>query len=727
MKLKNFLLLLFIHISLLTNSLPQDLILRRVFSPYRSILIQDFTVPLIVLLTEKFREIDGIDVIRTYQDCSSLIEEFKKLFSPTILPEFRGVITEAWKASLRIGFILAMVKDIRELELEKLDIYEWMEENSSLLLEKIPEFKKISEITSEPQKLISFLIEKLKSIPFEQLKHIYKDSASLRYQGFENAIINYYFLTFVQNASSISELPADDIACDLLVFEEILKLHRFREIKWPGINLPSDYCPDLWLLGEQKEEIRKREIEEYLLDRLIEFQLLGYAQCFIGEKEKQRLASNWNEKEFLEALDAHKFDSEIKRFIEEHYPYIRRIVWSAFNFRPHFTHGQPLIDTLPISLAEDIVRKIISLYFKNFGELKNSPAYGSISDPFYYLNRIKNDYAYRVWGKYILKKIEIIKGRFDNPEDYYCEKAIVEYLFKILTIAGVFDLSVDTIRKRIEEEGFMEVIEECLNPRTHPFIVRSFNKFFEEVVFNKEKKTKLVIYADNNGEIIYLLGVIQYLLEINPNLYIFLVPRGVPVADDVYYRMVVEILREDSPELGGKNYFAFLRNQFELFGYGDLEKRFHIVENGPDIQGVDLNCLGEDTLTKIFLGIDRRGKKVFCDRIVCLFIGNANFVSTQGLDVSLQIPVDRYYLFRVKSDRVSEATGIPKEPPRFIEYPLVFAYVEPGVCIGTSFGERVYPTLLEYEREKGEYFDPLDEPLKSLKLEWIKKRRESKF
>ncbi|MFN7171039.1 MAG: ARMT1-like domain-containing protein, partial [Candidatus Omnitrophota bacterium] len=275
---------------------------------------------------------------------------------------------------------------------------------------------------------------------------------------------------------------------------------------------------------------------------------------------------------------------DLKRFVEENYPIVRRLVWSAFNYRyyadyePTTRSLYPFHFTLTITEAEYLVRRMISAYLKKVEDLYKPGE--TIFDPHLSDNKEKSRIAYEDWGK-VLKKIAEIKENIGNSNPLRLQRAILYYLLKKLATAGAYDLSIQEIREKFQDTG---EIPETESLREFRFAISSFNKLFKEVLNNQKEKTKLVILADNHGEFIYLLGFIQYLLQQNPNLIIYLITKRTPVADDVYKDSVWRILDYDRENQG---HFNFLREKAN-------KERFYIVNNGPDLQGEDLRSLSWD-------------------------------------------------------------------------------------------------------------------------------------
>lgn len=634
-----------------------------------------------------------------------------------------NISTEFTPSTWRIGLILAILKDISGLGLEQLDIASWIKENRRALLSFFPDL----EIPSS-------------SGPFEALKDRVKQTAEIAYKGIQNTITNYYFITFIQNSyPSINLLDQDKQMRHLFILQGILNLHILRNRTLQASQLiPDDYIPDFQRLGEmQHSNLYADNIEGYLLKKLIKFELEGYASRYlrtfkyaaeianitevvlgldIGEVRRrvgiyyagiqaddsvtQRLISSSNEKilknVLIEAEISTLIEADIQRFVQENYPEVRRIVWSIFNFIPSdkistlLISNAPLIDNLTISEAEYLVRKVMSIYFegsigKNVQEIGETGYF----DPHFYTNKNKSRIALVDWEN-TLGKLEEIKAALGaNPDPYRENRVVLYYLIKKLATAGIYDLSVEDIRTKFAAQGNISGLEATGDLRQYAFAVSSFNKLYNEVLASnlsedpviKNQRIKLIINVDNHGEIIYALGLIQYILKINPNIVIYLLPRKTPAGDDAYSNSVWQILNDD-----GGRFFGQLTSQST-----SPDRRFFISNEGSDFQGQDLSTMpkGSDIFTSKQVG------RMTVDKIVYLGIGNANFCSTQGLEL------ERYYLFRVKAERVAEATGISREG-----YPLVLAYLDPGACIGTSFGKERYGNLLQYVDLHKEFFDP---------------------
>ncbi len=626
-----------------------------------------------------------------------------------------------------VGTVLAILRDTPELGLGNLDITSWMQANNASLLEYFPDLK-IPDSAG----------------PFIELIEKYKQEQKLTYSGIQKSITNYFFLNFLQQQTPTLNLlhQSDRQTRHTLALINILNLHILRtpHPDYQSLVLKS-YKPDLWTIGflrESDPEAYLAETEIYLRDNLIRSELAGYAAVWLrGEKYYSEIqaikyeVSTMNLNAVREIIKAHYsllniapalveqvlatadkaflqstlveieisklIQEDVNEFVEEHYPVLRSIVWSAFNFRTEIIDGseKPLIDSLTIAEAEYLVRKIMSVYFSDLRQEILAKTGEKHFDPHLDANKLKNRVAYEDW-KNVLNKINDIRASFGEiPQDsaqretyeYRVNRAILYYLTKKLATAGIYDLSIPSIRERFSSTGFLAGLEDSETMREHKFEINSFNKLLNEVLLNTDEQVKLVIGADNHGEIIYLLGLIQVLLEINPNITVFLIPRGAPTSDDAYYSGIREIFEYD---LAHNDYFAFLHEQEKLISN---KRRFFLIREGPDFQGVNLRTLSEQEFQALTISPHNREFQ----RVVYLGIGNANFVSTQGLET------ERYYLFRVKAIRVAEATGIPADG-----HPLILAYTAPGDCIGTSFGAigKRYLNLHQYFTMHPEYFDP---------------------
>ncbi len=680
---------------------------------------------------------------------SQSVSESLILLLATRLPQIDGLIKDAggefsedtWKT----GLLLAILKDIKGLGLETLDIPTWIEENRSFILPYLPAL----EIPAT-------------SHPFEALRDSAKIKPENAYQGIVNSIINFYFLDWIERSGSLHPAPFwDDSSAarearHINALRTVLGLHFMRTQRpEAGQLFPDDYLPDLWKIGELLHGSRSgnytNEIEGYLLSALIRSELEGYAQRYLraikyspqinmllseimqldiatvkGELRGycQTLPDTNSEKVNIQKLLAHDenpslnsflralllervripqlIKEDTEKFVEENLPVVKRIVYSAFYFRPTASPKipgiiptTPLIDNLTVAEAEYLVRRILSIHFRQLEtQVREDGEDRRYFDPHLYANKHKSRLALLDWEMDVLPRIETIKKSLgENPEPYRLHRVITYYLVKELATAGAYDLSMAEIKKMYEATGSPLGWDDG-TIREHRFEISAFNKLFNEVLASvyhntdsaiRGQKIKLVIGLDNHGELIYFFPLIQAVLQMNPNITICLLPRGRPVADDVYYSSVRQILEDDYRK---GRHFAFLYEEL----YGRSNPRFFLIREGPDIQGDHLRYASQDELhaftsTKI-------GTTTF-DRIVYLGIGNANFVSTQGLNL------ERYYLFRVKAARVEAATGVPKEG-----FPLILAYVGKGACIGTSFGKDIYHTLLQYVAQHKEFYDP---------------------
>ncbi|MCM8765331.1 MAG: hypothetical protein NC920_00565 [Candidatus Omnitrophica bacterium] len=591
--------------------------------------------------------------------------------------EGTSLSSDTWE----IGLTLAILRNIEDLALKDLEIKKWIEKNYSFLKQYFPQLDELEKIPQSAE-------------PFEDLRKIFAAiEGKESYSAIESSLINLYFEEFIQRSIQPQLLriePAETRQDTLL--KTTLFLHRFRNPP-PGINrnlvIPPDYLPDLKKIStiyfEDKTTQKgnyKKIVNDYLLNKLIHFELEGYGNRFLRGTKYVTQIQGLSEDQIKELIK-----EDLKRFVEENYPIVRRIVWSAFNYRYYADYDAatrsvlPLHFTLTITEAEYLVRKIISAYLKRVEDLYKPGE--TIFDPHLSENKEKSRLAYEDWAK-VLEKIKDMERVIGPSQPLRLQRAIFYYLIKKLATAGAYDLSIQEIREKFQDIG---EIPETETLREYRFVLSSFNKLDKEVLNNQKEKTKLVIFADNHGEFIYLLGFMQYALQTNPNLTIYLVTRRVPVADDVYKDSAWRILDYDK---NNQNYFAFLREKAN-------RERFYIISDGPDLQGEDFRSLSGGEFN--VLTSKKTGQTEF-DKIVVLSIGNANFVSTQGLKL------ERFYLYRVKTEKVSAATGIPSKSPEYGEFPLILAYLPAEICIGTEFGSLRYSDMLTYAKSHPQFYDP---------------------
>jgi len=654
-----------------------------------------------------------------------------------------------WSESTwKVGLTIAILKDIEGLKLENIDIALWINEHYSNIKKDFP-----------------YLETPNFSAPFETVRDDFKAAKKTLYDDMQSLINAYYFLDFIQRARSspANYTVFDKSTRERFILGKILNLHIYRDRHPKSAQLiPHSYIPDLYTLLELKFEhpsIYESEMNGYLLGHLLEFELEGYADRYLRVKKYFREIQMIKYEVFYEypidqvkrelrmyySMSDEKFSSvasklintasegflrnllcenkiselleeDVKRFVQVNYPVVRRIVWSAFHLKPEFGKGNYLIDLLGFSEAEYLARRVMRLYF---GELIKDTSIRvgedvDNFDPHFSKNKLTNRTAYEDWSN-VKKEIASIEERFvDLADPYRKHRAIVYYLLKKLATAGAYDLSNKELRERFDEEGMLSGIEELNDMRRHRFELSSFNKLFDEVLANKEKRIKLVISADNHGEIVYLLGLIQYVLEeVNPNIVVYLIPKSHPVANDVYYSAIWEMLYYDQDVTGreqeskGMLYFDLLYNQL-LSPLRD--KRFILVSDGPDLQGDDARVVSQE---EFYALTSPKLWKFGFDKIVDFRIGCAHWRTSQelfspALVSSLEeqnVKVERYFMHRIKFPNVAKSIGISEE-----EAPLILAYVEPSIPIGTTFAS--YDTLMDYVKAHPKFYDP---PLGSYK------------
>ncbi|MDD5774375.1 MAG: ARMT1-like domain-containing protein, partial [Candidatus Omnitrophica bacterium] len=275
--------------------------------------------------------------------------------------------------------------------------------------------------------------------------------------------------------------------------------------------------------------------------------------------------------------------------------------------------------------------------------------------PFGYYNSLGNDAA--------LAAVKELQEKETKEGDL-----AIESLVKLAIAGGIFDLNNPAIKREYEEfRGRNEL-----------------SKFFEKYIYNKSKQdlataddykdlasfvkdylesktARVIVYVfDNNLEGVFDLYLIQRMLAMNPNLTIYAVVKETNVSNDFSVKDVKEILGT----VIGQVVFKQLNGLVEYLAgnniQGVAEKRFKVVTEGPNLQGMDLAHLSSQ-LKKVLEQVNA----------LLLTKGQANCECTQveGLE--------RLHILMSKGETIASFTGLHKDAKG-----MVVARLPAGVVLG---------------------------------------------
>ena len=210
---------------------------------------------------------------------------------------------------------------------------------------------------------------------------------------------------------------------------------------------------------------------------------------------------------------------------------------------------------------------------------------------------------------------------------------------KLITAANIIDYSSARVVSRIEEnpDYFSHTLREALNM---PFAIDCFEKFKSTVIAGESKR--LIWLADNDGEAVFDLWVIQMLAECGHQ--ITVVGKGCPASNDATL--------DDLREIVAHSCFQELREQIQ---FGDVS----LISSGSKTIGTNLNQATAEFANALI------------DADAVISKGQGNFYTTQGLKR------DTFHLMLSKGVTAERTTGVVANRDEVVDG-LILAYVPSG-------------------------------------------------
>ncbi len=628
------------------------------------------------------------------------IEE-QEIISDVLLEELIGKFTMLGnpvinKSTLKVGLVLETMRlMMEETGLDKLDLADWFKNYRELLLSLY------SDITTELALLHLAVIEKATG----ELRETYLDT----YRAIENFVRRLYVIDIFQRTGLLETEGKNLTTLEDEVLNDILDVLTFKPIRQEVIDagiIPG--APGLYTMGETTPEIYEDFKNRWLLHELIEFELEAFTRRYVREHESvseitqieievyemsireiDDKLKTYGYEEFLEFMtESQKRTALIEKrityflnsseyvanFIKDNLGNIQRYARFVFDWQPT-GFDTSLLDYLTVSEAEDVVRSVIKTYLLN--KIKLVAPSGEIDlqaksvremvkyNFHYYINKNNNRIAaldltqtFKEFEQ--LDETMRIPGPLPAQTEEKWKQYRLQHLFKKVITSGVFDLSL----KALQEEFRSSItfgLEEISRAGQLPIIINSFYKFYKENI-SGNPAVRFIFQCDNHAQILYVLGVAELILRFNPNAQVVIIPKAIPVGDDVAYQDLIDILETDKVSV--YPLFQELRHNWG--------ERFITIKSGSQIQGEDFRQMSDESL-KFFTNLEYKGRKF--DRIVVVNVGNAHLFTqlSTKLTPPLSEKIDFYFIYRVKNPSSEAVTGISMK-----DRPLIFAYVKLG-------------------------------------------------
>ena len=271
------------------------------------------------------------------------------------------------------------------------------------------------------------------------------------------------------------------------------------------------------------------------------------------------------------------------------------------------------------------------------------------------------------------------RGLIDDPDTLRGNPQLVEQWFRHAVASNDIDYTRPAFQRKVEEPDF-DLGSHVADIAKADFIdelggEKYIDEFISRYVTSQEAKS-IVMLADNNQEVIFLLKLCEVFLSVNPNLKIYFVAKKDNLCmNDASVDDVKRTLRK--PE-DGNDIFVGLREYQE-------SERFVVVENGLlPAQGIPIDMVSSE-LADVILKSD-----------AVYSAGEANFYTLNGTLQALgRENIDVYFGLKVKWTPFMEwATAIPRKkyekPPAFFRVDISRTkngrYFGPvSTCGNTSF------------------------------------------